>query len=143
MLNLIIKKGYLFRDSIVESFGTVRDFDVVWKVEVFHVVRAVSFFFDVSIAGGSESFNCVGFSFLHFDVGVVLDARNCFSSMNFVRINGVAIQVLDYFDLMGFSFDLDFITLHGFLYESSDFSKSGIDSCISDSSVGSIFDSFE
>ena len=55
----------------------------------------------------------------------------------------MSIEVLNDFDLMSPTFDLYFVAFHRFLDFGSDFSKSGVDACFSDTSVGGVFDSHE
>ena len=60
--------------------------------------------------------------------------------MNFVGVDGVPIEILDYLDLVSLALDFYFIAFHGLLDQASNFSQSGVDSCVLDASVGGVFD---
>lgn len=55
----------------------------------------------------------------------------------------MSIQILDWPNAVSSTFDLNFVRFHSFLDASSDFSQSGINSCLSDSSISGILDCFE
>lgn len=104
---------------------------------------AVSILSNITLSSWSESFNCILLTFLHFFVCSSLYTRNCFSCMNFVRINRMSIKISDNFNGINFSFNLYFISLHCFLDASSYLSKSCINACFPDTSISCIFYCFK
>ena len=112
-------------------------------MEVFHVVRTVSIFPDITLSSWSKGFNSVLLAFLHLLVCMSFNTGNGFSSMNFVWFDRMSIQVLDCLHWISSSFDLNFVWLHSLLYFSSNLTESGIYSCLFDAGVCGIFDCCE
>ena len=93
-------------------------------------MRSISFFSDKSFASRTKGFDRICFSFLHFDIGVSLNTRDCLSSMNFIRINGMAIEIFTHFYRICSSSDLNFIWFHCLLDQSSNISQSHINTSL-------------
>ena len=82
-----LPNNYCIGDIIKESFRSLWDFDIGWKVEIFHVMRAFSFLSNITFSCAAEGFDGVGLALLHFDVGVGFDARYGFAGMDVVGID--------------------------------------------------------
>lgn len=109
------KISYVLADVVVEGLGPCRYLDVGWQVEVLHVMWTVSLFLDVPLACWTECLDSVELTLLHLHIRVGLDAGDGLASVNLVWIDRMAIEVLDNFDLMNLSVDLNFVGLHGLL----------------------------
>ena len=131
---------YFLIDEVVECFWSWRNLSILRKIEIFHIVRAISILSDISFSCWSKCLNCVLLSFLHFLVCVSFYARNCLACMDFIWINRMSIQILHYFHRIGSSSNLNLIRLHSLLDSRTDFSQSSVNTCFSNTSVGCIFD---
>jgi hypothetical protein len=63
--------------------------------------------------------------------------------MYLIRINGVAVEISNNFDRIYFSFDFNFVRLHSLLNPTSNLSEPGIDTSLSQSSIGGVLDSLK
>ena len=106
-------------------------------------MRAISLFTYETFSSRAESFNSVSLTFLHLYVCVSFNARDCFTSMNLVWINGVTIQIFYNFNWIDFSIKFDFIRLHCLLDLGSNFTEPSVNTCLTDTSVGCILDSLK
>ncbi len=132
--------SYFFCNKIVEGLRSLRNFDIGRQIEVSHVMWTVIFLTHKSFSCWSKCFNSIVLSFLHFFIGVGLNARNCLASVYLVWLNWMPIQIFNHFNWEHLSFYLNLVRLHSLLYLSSNFSQPCIDARLSHSSVCSIFD---
>lgn len=104
---------------------------------------AVVGFSNEAFSSRPESFNSILFTLLHFLIRIGLDTGNGFASMNFIRVNGVPIEIADNFDWIDFAFDFHLIGFHSFLNFSTDLTQSGINACFFQPCIGGILYSIE
>jgi len=106
-------------------------------------MRALSFLSNVTFSCWSKSFNSVLLSFDHLFIWIIFNTGNCFSSVNFIGIDRMSIQVFNYFHRKSSSFYLNLVRLHSLLNRCSYFWKSCINAGFSNTSIGCIFYSLQ
>jgi len=132
---------YVFVDVIVECLRTSGNFDICWKVKIFHIMRAISLLFYMTSSCWTESFNGIKLTFLHFNIRISFSAGNCFSTMNFEADNWVSIKIFYNFNLMNFTINFNFIRFHSLLNFFTNIWQSCIDSCFFNTCIGCILNS--
>lgn len=106
-------------------------------------MRAIVIFSHKAFASRAKSFNSVLLALLHLLVCVCLHTGDSFSSVDFIGIDRMSIQISDHLHRVDLALDLHLVRFHCFLDLSANLSKPGIDARLPQSRIRCVLHGLE